>query len=169
MEHETDETTLRGWFDAYGAAMVLYARQWLDPTLAEDVVQDVFVRLLENTRRPQNVRAYLFGAVRNASINELRRRHRHARHHERFGAMAPSWFEPRDDERLDAHLAEAALLALPDDQREIVVLRIWGQLTLTELAGIVGMPISTVFARYRAALATLRKRMTGTCRGTMTS
>ena len=56
-----DPATLGGWFDAYGAALVLYARQWLDRGAAEDVVQDVFVRLMAQPggQRPAHLRAWL--------------------------------------------------------------------------------------------------------------
>ena len=49
--------TVGRWFDAYAAGLVLYARQWLDAGLAEDVVQGVFVRLLSGCETPASPRA----------------------------------------------------------------------------------------------------------------
>ena len=48
---------------------------------------------------------------------------------------------------------------LPDDQREAVVLRIYGQLSFEQMAEAVGEPLPTVASRYRRALASRRMRM----------
>ena len=61
------------WFDAHGAALVLFARQWA-PTAgdAEDVVQDAFVRFWPARRRAADPTAYLFACVRRAALDWLR-------------------------------------------------------------------------------------------------
>ena len=55
--------------------------------------------------------------------------------------------------------AQAAMTELPVQQREVIVLRIWGGMTLQEVADVVDRPVSTVFSRYRAGLAAIRKEM----------
>jgi hypothetical protein len=59
-----DPAALGDWFDAHGAALVVYARQWLDRPAAEDVVQEGFVRLITEParQRPGNVCAWLYRA-----------------------------------------------------------------------------------------------------------
>ncbi|MGV3533859.1 MAG: sigma factor-like helix-turn-helix DNA-binding protein, partial [Chthoniobacteraceae bacterium] len=52
---------------------------------------------------------------------------------------------------------------LPDEQREVVVLRIWGELTFAQVAETVGVSINTVAARYRYGLEALRKHLHPTC------
>ena len=60
--------TLGRMYDAYGAALVLYARQWLDDrSAAEDVVQEAFVRLVAQPALPRNARAWLYAVVRNGA------------------------------------------------------------------------------------------------------
>ena len=154
------------WFDAHAAAMVLYARQWLGATRAEDVVQDVFVRLLTRRADPANVRAWLFRCVRNAAMNELRRWRRRRARHERLATERTEWFESDPGDLIDAADVQATLAALPDKQREAIVLRIWGGLSLREIAEVTGDPLSTVFSRYRAGLAKIRKRMSKPCNTT---
>jgi len=51
---------------------------------------------------------------------------------------------------------EAALRQLPVEQREVVVLRVWGQLTFQEIAVAQEVPSNTVASRYRYGLAKLR-------------
>ena len=64
---------LAQWYEAYGTELMLYARQWNPDQQAEDIVQDAFIKLLKQRRRPDNVRAWLFRVVRNASISIVRR------------------------------------------------------------------------------------------------
>lgn len=158
-----DPGELGRWFDAHGARLVLYARQWLpDGGAAEDVVQDVFARLLADAGSVREVRAWLYRAVRNAAIS--RTRSEKARAGREQHVARPAWFQPHGDELIDARAAEAALQRLSLELREIVVLRIWGQLTLAEAAETVGMPLSTCHERYRLALSMLRSGMESTCR-----
>ena len=152
-------TELGEWFHVHGAALVLYARQWLERDAAEDVVQDVFLRLMSQRSAPDNPRAWLFRAVRNAAISGLRSQKRREARAARPQADRPPWFEPRPDERLDAAAAQQVLAGLPEEQREVVVLRIWGELTLREIGELLAEPVSTVFSRYQAALNAIRQRM----------
>src|SRR4051812_27414003 len=136
----TDPAKLAVTFDAHAAGLVLYARQWLDRTGAEDVVQETFVRLLSQDREPPNVKAWLYLCTRHAAIAAARSDRRRQRREravagERHGPYAGGpLFDPRPDDRLDAAAAEAALADLPPAQREVVLLRVWGGMTLAEVA-----------------------------------
>jgi len=151
-------------FDAFGPALVLYARQWLEAPEAEDVVQDAFLRLICLSRPPRRPKGWLFRCVRNAALNRARSRRRRRRHERRLAGTRPAWFEPRPDVWVDAQAAQEAVRSLPQAQREVLMLRIWGQMTLQETAEVVRRPVSTVYAQYRAALAALRKTMEMPCR-----
>ena len=158
--------TLAELFDAHASRLVLYARQWLDGAAAEDVVQEVFISLAGLSRAPDEVRAWLFRAVRNTAISELRSRQRR-RAREQAATEAPSpRFMPHPDDRLDADAAERALAGLPVQQREIVVLRIWGELSYQEIAALIGRPLTSVFVEYRDALASLKQMLESPCRKT---
>lgn len=150
---------LAEWFGAYGAAAVLFARQWLEPGAAEDVVQDVFVRLMAERRPPGNVKGWLFRSVRNAALNRLRQDRRRKRREDVQSAGRPAWFLPNAGNPMDAAAVERALEALPLEEREIVVLRVWAGMTLEEVAATVGRPVSTVHSRYSSALAAMRREL----------
>ena len=156
-----DPAKFAAWFDAHAAGLVLYARQWLDRPAAEDVVQEVFVRLLAQDGEPPNVRAWLFLATRHAAIAAARSdRRRQARERTVAGQRSDGApFHPvhSADDRLDAAAAEAALAGLPPAHREVVFLRIWGGMTLAEVAGVTGSAVSTVYDQYRAALTRVRR------------
>lgn len=157
-----DPADVSDWFEAHAAPLVLYARQWLSGTIAEDVVQEVFVRLMSQRRPPDNVKAWLYRAVRNEAISQWRSSRRR-RDREIDVAPGQTWFEPARDEPIDAQLAAELIRDLPAEQRESLVLRIWGGLTLSEISAITGSPVSTVFHHYQQGLRAVRKQMGVTC------
>lgn len=153
-------------FDAHGARLVLYARQWLGRSEAEDVVQDVFVSLMTAPHPPEHAKAWLYKAVRNAAITAVRSGGRRRQRERQVAVHRPEMFEHKAADLIDAAAAETALAKLPQDQREIVVLRIWGQMTLSQVAETVGSAISSVHDAYRSALSALRQAMEKPCRNT---
>lgn len=155
---------LAALFDAHAASLKLYARQWLGAPAAEDVVQEAFLALMGQSPPPPNVRAWLFRTVRNQAISAVRSGVRRTQREREFAAVRGDFFEFRPGDVVDAHAAQQALESLPAEQREIVVLRLWGGMTLAEIAGLTGSPISSVYDQYRAALAKVRKLLELSCK-----
>ena len=166
----TDPGKLAAWFEAHAPALALYARQWVDDRArAEDVVQEVFVRLMGQRGEPPNVRAWLYASVRNAAIDEARSASRRKRREESAAANTPGWFVPRPADALDADAVRRALEQLPPRQREIVTLRVWSGMTLGEVSQVTGMPVSSVHDEYRRGLDALRRLMETPCSTTTTN
>jgi RNA polymerase sigma-70 factor (ECF subfamily) len=141
-----------------GPALLAYARSLVhDAACAEDAVQQVFLKLLSgDDDLPREPRPYLFRAVRNTAFNRLR-----AATRETAYRSEPTMFVTHDGlEHLVPDL-ERALADLPDEQREVVMLRLWGELTIEGAAEVLGIPANTVASRYRYALAKLRQRFAG--------
>ncbi|HNY80127.1 MAG: RNA polymerase sigma factor [Sedimentisphaerales bacterium] len=164
MTETMDAGQLSSWYDAHCDRLVLYARNWLPEESAQDVVQGAFVRLMTQKVAPEDVPAWLFRTVRNSAITRLRRRACWSRQRTRLSAEQPPWFESRPEDLIDAHTAQEVLLTLPAEQREVVLLRIWGQLSLKQIGEVVGSPLTTVHSRYKAALTAIRERMEQSCR-----
>ena len=154
------------WYDRHSPAVLLYARSWVGDDAAADVLHDAFLKLAEQRRPPENVRAWLLTTTRNACITRLRKRKRHRRHHEAIGQLQAEWFEPRSDDLIDGRTARNALAVLDDDLREVILLRIWGQLTLQEIAAVTGTSASTVWQRYQRGIEQMRKRLVTPCKST---
>jgi RNA polymerase sigma factor (sigma-70 family) len=161
----TDPAKLALWFEAHAAALVLYARQWIgDRGRAEDVVQEVFVRLMAQRAEPPNVKAWLHASVRNAAIDAARSSARRKRREETTAqARAASWFDARPDDLLDAETAQRGLERLPERQREVVLLRVWSGMTLAEVSQVTGLAVSTAHDEYRRGLDALRRMMENPC------
>jgi RNA polymerase sigma-70 factor (ECF subfamily) len=106
------------------------------------------------TTVPDTPLAYLYRAVRNTALNARRSSARHVAADDRG-----RWFAHRGGNR-EAELALAQALAeLPDEQREVVIMRIWSGMTLEEAAAATGAGLHTVASRYRYALEKLRQHM----------
>ena len=166
MTQPPGEARVGEMFDAHSRALLLYARQWVGRTEAEDVVQRVFVRLLSQGRMPAEARTWLFRCVRNEAIDLWRSNKRRGRREQTAASEADVWFVPRPQDALDAREAQRAMQELPDELREVVTLRLWSGLTLNEIAEVTGVAVSTVYKRYEAAIELLREKLEKPCRKT---
>jgi RNA polymerase sigma-70 factor (ECF subfamily) len=151
--------------DRLAAALELYARQWCDEP--EDVVQETFVKLSEQAAPPLNPAAWLFRTVRHRAINAGIARKRRLRHEAEAAANVHAWFDSSPTGRagalVDPESAQAALAALPLEQREIIVAHLWGGLTFDQIAELVGSSTSTTNRLYQAGLTALRERLGVPC------
>ena len=148
--------TVRQLYERHGPALLAYARSFAaDRSQAEDAVQQVFLKLLRGeTETPDAPLAYLYRAVRNTALNSRRTIKRDAS----LDAVE-HWFSHRGGNQEAALALQSSLAELPDEQREVVIMRIWSGLTLNEIATATGAPLNTVASRYRYALEKLRERL----------
>ena len=156
----TAESVKRLW-DAQSAALVLYARQWCGSP--EDVVQEAFLLLVRQAVPPENPVGWLYRVVRNRAINAARSSGRQSRREAAVALGSEPWFESPEGERLDAAAATEALARLPVDEREVIVARLWGGLSLEEISRVTGFSGSTVHRAYQRGMAALRERWGATC------
>lgn len=143
-------------YEKHGDALVAYACCCgLDFAAAEDAVQQVFLKLLRgDSSAPGIPVAYLYRAVRNISLN-LRRNHRY----ETDPGEQEKWFVRKEGSPEEVLALQAALSELPEEQRDVVFLRIWSGLTLREIADATNVSMNTSASRYRYALEKLRERL----------
>jgi len=131
------------------------------PGRAEDAVQEAFARLWSRRIRPSgDLVPYVFAAVRNAAIDQVRRRPPELR--EPDASIFNGLSEDASSASVTAEehrLLESAVRALPDDQRETVVLKIYGGLTFQQVAETLDAPLQTVASRYRRALEQIGRRV----------
>ncbi|MGF1578598.1 MAG: RNA polymerase sigma factor [Gemmataceae bacterium] len=155
------EDIWREVFERHAAALVLYVRQWTETFAdAEDVVQDAFVKMIRKRVRPDDSSAYLFAAARNAAIDHHRNTARRRLRQQSAAELRP-WFETVSTDNVDRESIETALLTLPKSQREVVVLKIWGELTFATIAEVLNVSPNTAASRYRYAIKALRKMLQG--------
>jgi RNA polymerase sigma-70 factor (ECF subfamily) len=140
----------------HGPALLLFALAITgERSKAQDAVHHVFLRLLEkgDLRRASDKKAYLFGCVRNAILNERKRQDRQR------PLDDSAWFSPPDQDYAGEQNLRRALAALPEDQRQVVVLHVWGELTFSQVGDLLNVSANTAASRYRYALGKLRDLM----------
>lgn len=133
-----------------------------DAHLAEDLLQDLYVKLLEQRqpRTPTDPRseAFCFKAARNAALNAMDHRQRGRRAGEGWQrwklALQPASQEPSAREEFEA--LGRALAQLEDSERELVLLKTHADLSFAQLAELFNVPRATLCDRYAQALRKLR-------------
>lgn len=167
MEEFEQDADWQHWFRKHGPKLLLCARQWTSrPSDAEDIVQEAFVRFWKHQRhllsRDADPGPLLLVSIRRAAFDLARRVASRSRR-EDAASTDPSepgspWFEtPDSDDRTQS--VATALQELPSEQREVVVLKIWGELTFDAIAHQLGIPLNTAASRYRYGLLGLRKHL----------
>ena len=160
MDNIASHENWKSCFSELAPGLLLFARQWTRSAAdAEDIVQEAFVKFWRRNHQINN-RALLYATVRSIALDFIRRDKRRARREATVFAEADPTVEPQfewEDETQSA--LAAAVSCLPHDQREVLVLKIWNELTFSEIAGALGISQNTAASRYRYALANLRKSL----------
>jgi len=141
----------------HGAALLVFASAISgDRSRAQDAVHQVFLKAIENgsVSEAVNKKAYLFACVRNAVLNDAKLQDRNMPLD-----VDSAWFSPPDRDYAGEQNLRRALCDLPDDQREVIILHVWGELTFLEIGELLGLNSNTAASRYRYALAKLRGSM----------
>lgn len=144
-------------YQQHGRALVLFALAIAgDRERAQDAVHQVFLKMLEagTLRQIADVKAYLFASVRNAVLNAARVQQRNVALDEES-----AWFDPPQRDYAAETNLRRALRSLPHEQREVVVLHVWGEFTFLRIAEILEISSNTAASRYRYALGKLRESM----------
>src|SRR5262245_13170571 len=133
---------------------------------AEDLVQDVFLRLYQNLKMIQSA-AHLKHWLRQATSRrciDIARRARLRRFLSLGAAPEPAVEMPLTDPAME-RMVRALIAALPARHRMAVVLRYQEDLEPSEIAAVLGVPLNTVKSHLRRSLASLRQKLTRQMQG----
>lgn len=160
-QNETDETSAwNQWLAQHAPKLLLFARQQTRCEAdAADVVQEAIVEAWRG--KPDGslpVLGLIFATIRHRAIDLARRDDRRMiRDAKTQQDVLEDWFDlgPEDQER--NRMLQTALGNLPEDQRDVITLKVWGGLTFAEIAEALEIPANTAASRYRYGLEELRK------------
>jgi len=165
---EGDKDALRAIYARYeGILLALAANLLDDPSMAEDVLQDVLVSLVQSVHRltiRRSLKAYLATAVANRTRDYYRRKPR-----QQFVSIDKAGHLATSDEgpvRMvvrseQVQKARAAMTQLPYEQREAIVLRLHADMKFREIAKLQHVSVKTALSRYRYGLDKLRSMLNG--------
>ena len=155
-----DEGAIEALYYRYRDWVVSHARRITrNREDALDVLQETFQYLFSKFpgfELRARMTTFLYPAVRNLSLERLRKRRRTVALEE--GAPEPAAPESRDVEAEKRDLKEI-VRGLPDPEREVVVLRFADGMSLREIAQALGCPVGTAKSRLHSALARLRRSL----------
>jgi RNA polymerase sigma-70 factor, ECF subfamily len=154
-------------FDRHFAAVQRYLARRVGKARADDLAAQTFVVAFERRRvfdrEATSARPWLFGIANNLMRNEVRAERRLLRALARLDAASAEDLADEAERalsRADAASALAeiagALAALDDDQRDVLLLYAWGELTYEEIAQALAIPTGTVRSRLSRARSTLQ-------------
>ena len=156
-------------YDAHASALYAFV---LNLTRCEadtrDILQEIFLRIARNPNLlavAQDTRAYLLRLAHNQAIDSIRRRASYSGAIERFSQEPAEIFvAARAEDSESFRVAVAGALAdLPEEQRAIVHLKLWEDMTFAQIADTLGIPQNTAASRYRYALDKLRTLLRPIC------
>ena len=160
MDNVASHENWKSCFSEVAPGLLLFARQWVHSAAdAEDVVQEAFVKFWRRDHNVEN-RALLYAAVRSIALDLIRRDKRRTQREATAFAEAEPAIKPQFEweDETQSTLA-AAVGSLPHDQREVLVLKIWNELTFNEIGSALGISQNTAASRYRYALTNLKKNL----------
>ena len=160
-----------GLYEEYSPAVYRAALRILaNPAQAQDVVQDVFLRVWRNPDRFDAGRGslanYLRLMARSRALDVWREAQAGGRARERMKLLAPlgerGWVDEDPavaaERRREGAIVASALGRLPAAQRNVVLMTYWGGLTAEQIAERSGVPVGTVKSRIRLGVIKLRER-----------
>ena len=159
------ETEIERLYDGHAQSLFAFLLNFTrDEADTRDLLQEIFVKLAREPKLlvgVRNERAFLIRLAHNAAIDLIRRRGARDRTRENFAAETGSPFAStaNPDEKFFRDELAAALAGLPEEQRAVVHLKLWEELTFEEIAAALDISPNTAASRYRYGLDKLRDRL----------
>jgi len=147
----TSPEELSRLIDSHWGPLVAWVSSAPDP---EDIVQQSFIALAVLAVTPNNPRAWLYKTAKNKAINA----HKSAERRDVRQKVAAKPELTKDSTNLTAETSELKtfLTKLPQEQREVIAAKIWGEFTFEEIAAMQGSSKASVWRIYNTAIETLR-------------
>jgi RNA polymerase sigma factor (sigma-70 family) len=145
-----EEGAIEECYSALGPMVLGYLRRFVPRDESEDVLQRVFYEVWRNRDRydpDRSLEAWVLGIARKRAIDQLRRRHVNVVPMEELRDIAGDDGRELAERYARASEVRAALERLPREQREVLALAYFGDLTQSEIADRLGVPLGTVKAR----------------------
>jgi RNA polymerase sigma-70 factor (ECF subfamily) len=153
MSDRLDREAVRRLYEEHARGLLAYACTFVSSfATAEDVLHQVFERLLRGDLSISGAPvSYVYRAVRNTALNRIRARAADVEWDDGF-------LESPAGMKQSALELQSVLRGLPEEQREVIVLHVWGQMSFEEVAEALAIPANTAASRYRYGLSKLREQ-----------
>ncbi|MFC1586996.1 RNA polymerase sigma factor [Planctomycetota bacterium] len=158
-----DLTELEKFYLATRSHLLGYLRGYVrDVHTAEELMQQSYLELISRVNRGEtidNPGGYVYRAGRNAALNYLKRKKMELKYNTylRIREQAKKYSVPEATDPGDWEKLKVSIAALPSQQQEVLVLKVWHSMKFEQIAEVTASPLSTVLSRYQYAIRKLEK------------
>jgi RNA polymerase sigma-70 factor (ECF subfamily) len=148
------------WLEANAPRFLLFARTHVRCEAdAQDLVQDAMVEAWRRHQKPiPPPPAIVFSTIRRRAIDLARSdQSRSLRETKVARETSYLWFDSGPEDRERDALLQQAMSKMQDIYRDVVTLKVWGELTFAEISQALDIPANTAASRYRYGLEELRR------------
>ena len=159
MAEPSTQVEWRRWIADHAPKLLLFARQKARSEAdAQDLMQEAVVECWQRNGDGPPPLPLVFTTIRRRAIDLARREDRRV-NREQVVALDASrpWFDTGVEDREFSRVVQQALAMLSAEQREVILLKIWGGLTFVEIGDALDIPANTAASRYRYGMSELRK------------
>ena len=149
----------RRWIADHAPTLLLFARQMARSEAdAQDLVQEALTECWQRNGAGTPPLPLLFATIRRRAIDLARREDRRMNREQTVALNdAQPWFDTGVEQRECSRMIQMAMAELLPEQRDVITLKIWGEMTFAEIGQTLGIPANTAASRYRYGLSELRK------------
>ena len=147
------------WLGKHGPQLLLFARtQTRCETDAEDLLQEAVVESSGKSEGNPPDLPLVYTTLRRRAIDLARKTDRRtAREEVTTERSEDCWFDDTIEQKETARLIDRAIKNMPEKFREVVMLKIWSELTFAQIAQTLDIPLNTAASRYRYGLEILKR------------
>ena len=159
MAEPLNQDEWRRWIADHAPKLLLFARQMARSEAdAQDLVQEALVECWQRRGAGTPPLTLLFATIRRRAIDLSRSEDRRVNREQTVAVdETQPWFDTGVEQREFSRMIQSALAELPPEQREVITLKIWGEMTFAEIGESLDIPANTAASRYRYGLSELRK------------
>jgi RNA polymerase sigma-70 factor, ECF subfamily len=164
--HNKDRKAFQGLFEYYAPRIKSYLLNFkIADQKAEDLAQEVMLTLWQKAEKfdPEKAKlsTWLFRVARNKYIDQIRKqKYPEVNADDHVALMiAPERTDQNLEEKQISRRIEKAMIALNEDQRKVIELSFYKELSHSQIAETTGIPLGTVKSRIRMAFQTLQSEL----------
>ena len=158
-QNEDPTANWSAWLADHSPKLLLFARtQTRSEADAEDVLQDAIVEAARKSHGAPPDLPLVYATLRRRAVDLARSTDRRTAREEAASEITEiCWFDDRIEQQETARLIDRAMKRMPEKFREVVMLKIWSELTFAQIAETLDIPLNTAASRYRYGLESLRR------------
>ena len=147
------------WLNKYGPQLLLFARtQTRCEEDAEDLLQEAITESAKKNEGKTPDLPLVYATIRRRAIDLARKNDRRTAREEMVTDQSDTyWFDNTIEQNEMAQVIDQSIKKIPEKFREILILKIWGEMTFAQIAETLNIPLNTAASRYRYGLEILKR------------